>query len=180
MEREILFRGKRTGDNKWVEGNLEYHPVTKMAFIITPRHIYVDVEMVDPDTVGQYTGLTDKNVKKIFKGDILAGSCSGKSTEYFEVWWSEASCGFVAGRGERMRPNMNQATVGQYEIVGNIYDNPELLQCGGDRDMTRAEVIASLEDQALDKESLAGEEPDGIFARDAKALRQAAEMLRRR
>ena len=46
--------------------------------------------------------------------------------------------------------------------------------------MTRAEVIASLEDQARDKDSLAGEEPDGIFARDAEALRQAAGMLRER
>ena len=50
----------------------------------------------------------------------------------------------------------------------------------GERDMTRAEVIASLEDQARDKDSLAGEEPDGIFTRDAKALRQAAGMLRER
>ena len=50
----------------------------------------------------------------------------------------------------------------------------------GERDMTRAEVIASLEDQARDKDSLAGEEPDGIFARDAEALRQAAGMLRER
>lgn len=50
----------------------------------------------------------------------------------------------------------------------------------GERDMTRAEVIASLEDQARDKDSLAVEEPDGIFARDAKALRQAAGMLRER
>ena len=63
----------------------------------------------------------------IFEGDILAGSCGGKSTEYFEVWWSEASCGFVAGRGERMRPNMNQATVGRYEIAGNIHDGQEIL-----------------------------------------------------
>ena len=47
----------------------------------------------------------------------------------------------------------------------------------GERDMTRAEVIASLEDQARDRDSLAREEPDGIFARDAKALRQAAGML---
>lgn len=52
---------------------------------------------------------------------------SGKSTEYFEVWWSEASCGFVAGCGERMRPNMNQATVGRYEIAGNIHDGQEIL-----------------------------------------------------
>lgn len=50
----------------------------------------------------------------------------------------------------------------------------------GERDMTKAEVIASLEDQARDRESLAGEEPDGIFSRDAEALRQAAGMLRGR
>ncbi len=50
----------------------------------------------------------------------------------------------------------------------------------GERDMTRAEVIASLEDQARDKESLAVDEPDGIFARDAEALLLAAGMLRGR
>ena len=61
-----------------------------------------------------------------------AESCSRKSLEYFEVWWSEASCGFVAGRGGRMRPNMNQATVGRYEIAGNIYDNPEILQAASE------------------------------------------------
>ena len=132
MERELLFRGKKKVSGKWVVGSLvKMGPVGYVCYFILPDYAsaFYDIE-VDPDTIGQYTGLTDKNGVKIFEGDILAGSCGGKPLEYFEVWWSEASCGFVAGRGERMRPNMNQATVGRYEIAGNIYDNPELLQCG--------------------------------------------------
>ena len=129
MNREILFRGKRTDNGEWVYGSLvKMGPAGYTHYFILPDYAsaFYDIE-VDPNSIGQYTGMDDKNGVKIFEGDILAGSCGGKSTEYFEVWWSEASCGFVAGRGERMRPNMNQATVGRYEIAGNIHDGQEIL-----------------------------------------------------
>ena len=86
---------------------------------------------VDPGTVGRYTGLTDKNGKKIFEGDIIKGIGVGAKTDCFVIRWSDAICGFTAGEGKRVWPNLNQATVNGYEVIGNIHDNPELLEVQG-------------------------------------------------
>lgn len=83
---------------------------------------------VDPATVGQCTGLTDKNGVKIFEGDIIRGEGSKAKTDNFVVRWSEPCCGFSAGEGKRTWPNLNQATINGYEVIGNINDNPELLE----------------------------------------------------
>lgn len=127
--REIEFRGKRMSDcaksaRKWVEGNLEYNHVTKMAFIRTPRHIYVSVEMVDPATVGQYTGLTDKNGVKIFEGDILSFEFEQIGEQKAIVEYSAKAHSFL------MRPinDFQFAMMDEGEVVGNIHDNPELLR----------------------------------------------------
>ena len=127
--REILFRGKRPGDHKWVEGNLEYHPITKLAFIRMPRHIYISVEMVDPVTVGQYTNQIDKNGVKIFEGDI----CRHRVVVDGEVpeddvgnvclrhgsWTIMDKFGYIA---------VGQCSPNDLEVIGNIHDNPELLR----------------------------------------------------
>lgn len=129
--REILFRGKQLYDGVWVYGSLlafpdgETYIAQKTEFDFELRKI-----QVDPATVGQYTGVTDRNGKKIFEGDII--SENGQRNAFFEVWWSEGNCGFVAGCGVHIRPHMNQATIAAYEIVGNVYDNPDLI--GGDAD----------------------------------------------
>ena len=60
--------------------------------------------------------------------DLLAKAGKDRRVaQVFEIWWSEGCCGFIAGRGVHTRPNLNPATVAAYLVVGNIYDNPELL-----------------------------------------------------
>ena len=112
--REILFRGKRKkGDKRWVEGDL-LHGYS--GFGITNRYYAGSSFEVVPETVGQYTGLTDKNGKKIFEGDIVKIS----NDEIFEVKYEDG--GFTAGLF------LGDWDYGHVEVIGNIYDNPELLE----------------------------------------------------
>lgn len=84
---------------------------------------WMNVKTVNPETVTQYTGLTDKNGRKIFEGDIIHGNLGN-----FVVRWSDNISGFVAEEKERAHPCMNRGTMKCYEVIGNIYDNPELLE----------------------------------------------------
>ena len=89
-----------------------------------------DLLGVDPETVCQYTGLIDKNGRKVFEGDIIRFE---KKT-YTVVWLDEiASFDSKPLKGERCRPSMNKGTMKVSEVIGNIFDNPELLK-GGDTD----------------------------------------------
>lgn len=115
--REILFRGKRVDNGEWETGSLVYARMgtseeqagiaDKMTAYHTP---------VIPETVGQYTGLTDKNGKKIFEGDIVKIS----NDEIFEVKYEDG--GFTAGLF------LGDWDYGHVEVIGNIYDNPELME----------------------------------------------------
>lgn len=137
--REVLFRAKGKDDGKWVYGWYCRYPFGKWPLkdAIIPSeeaengyHHFVEV---DPSTVGQYTGLTDKNGKRIFEGDIIRTKKYGKSIgrsnvngfDIFSVIYSPA-----VFRIERESPprGFNLAGNGaDYEIIGNIHDNPELL-----------------------------------------------------
>ena len=124
--REILFRGKQPVSGEWVYGSLitETNPFDK-DMVMT--HIYDDScneILVISETVGQYTGLYDKNGIKVFEGDIISGK-SGR----FKVIWCDIICSFIAAEMDEIHglPSMNKGTLKYYEIIGNIYDNPELL-----------------------------------------------------
>lgn len=141
--REIIFRGKRKDNGNWVYGFLADY-IAGIKASINPEYMGVVDETnfycVDPYTVGQYTGLTDKNGKRIFEGDIIRTKKYGKSIgrsnvngfDIFSVIYSPA-----VFRIERESPPRVFNFVGNgadYEIIGNINDNPELLVEVSDND----------------------------------------------
>ena len=122
-KREILFRGK-TKDGEWVYWN----ELGVINFDLTDTEISLYVHLLNDElmfeTVGQYTGLTDKNGKKIFEGDIVAYNelyIDGK--EYQEIGYFECDERYLS-----FRIHGTQMTPFYCEIIGNIHDNPELLK----------------------------------------------------
>lgn len=120
--REILFRGKRSDNGIWIYGSL-FRSVNE--YFILPLPIIPPRIEVNPETVGQFIGLTDKNGKQIFEGDILSEQGS-----LFLVVWDKKWARFKLQHIDRaiQYPEWNRGE--QMEVVGNINDNPELL--GGD------------------------------------------------
>ena len=132
-EREILFRGKRTYNGKWVEGSLV---VTSQcnAYIISTVEDKRDATVlvnqcslnVDPETVGQYTGLTDKNGKRIFEGDIIVVEGEKWCVGYDDM---RARFALFHTSWELMRNIPNYC---EREVIGNIHDNSKILKGGGE------------------------------------------------
>ena len=129
--REILFRGKHMSGGVWCEGNLAVRK--DGVCIITPDDTPCGVYgQVDPDTVGQFTGLTDKNGTKIFEGDIVRAVLP-KSNAIPEFVWPDMVVGFSEGafcamRGRYCTPLYSFAPAVELEVIGNVYDNPELME----------------------------------------------------
>ena len=169
--REIIFRGKRIiepvnierhAPNGWVYGGLlecddeeAYilpYDVSGEMYINKPYRFRANdfdcsvmLARVDPQSIGQFTGLTDKNGRKIFEGDILRGFTypfrdgEGKHNYYAEVVWFNNSPAF--GLITHKNPTSNVVGIAdgnceyledwdntQWEVIGNIYDNPEILE----------------------------------------------------
>lgn len=143
--REILFRGKREYTGEWVEGYL--YITQRGQYEISRYSKSYDCErytsVVIPSTVGQYTGLTDKNGKKIFEGDILAGDdypfTSDSERNYFaEVVWFDNCPVFGTVTHRNPKSNVRGISDGnadfiedfesiKWEVIGNIHDNKEIL-----------------------------------------------------
>ena len=155
---EILFRGK-TSDGEWVEGDVlqtRYHS-GHIEYQIMPQTPVSSAYPVLPETVGQFTGLTDKNGVRIFEGDIVryntyddfdcqsvvkfgeynqdgsAGEYSASKCIGFYVDVDNFTCPDWCEYGSNCFSNylkqQNILEVAQYcEIIGNIHDNPELLE----------------------------------------------------
>lgn len=142
--REILFRGKRCDNGEWVEGTpfQEYNNFWgEWLWIIQTKHPLTNVPYlhleIDRKTISQFTGLADKNGKRVFEGDIVRGrhwtSYYNKNPEDFHSWrvdWSEKSglITFVDSPTTKARLSIHDfADFGEVEVIGNIHDNPELL-----------------------------------------------------
>ena len=145
--REVIVRGKRTDCGEWVEGDLLHYESGEMAICKGfSKYGYEATEIIGrykvlPETVGQYTGLTDKNGVRIFEGDIVKGIAYSVERIGAIVWIDE-----IASFGVRYFKSQNPTTwenssilrcasMGKTdefaaEIIGNIHDNPELLEGG--------------------------------------------------
>ena len=153
--REILFRGKRLGIGEWVYGyyfkaKLYRNDVELCDFIAVPHPETEgqpnDNFLVDEETVVQFTGLTDKNGKKIFEGDLLNGfeypfyrSESNEHNYFAEVVWFDENCAFGLVTHKHLTSKVRGISAGnadyiedfnseEWEVIGNIHDNPELLK----------------------------------------------------
>lgn len=122
--REIKFRGKRTDTGEWVYGDiLQWTDGTVDIAPIDRDNIQ---HTVNPDTVGQYTGLKDRNGKEIYESDLL------KSGDIIlEVWWSDDEACYMldmVNPFKEMSTCMSACHIAGMEVIGNIHDNPELLE----------------------------------------------------
>lgn len=145
--REILFRGKSIMRGDWVYGYLNQHrgnirydcdcePIADGCYYINDWQAKIDTGMygqdykVDPNTIGQFTGLTDRNGTKIFEGDIIGldhpyngktihavvqDGCGWNLSNFYASCFDCPGCAFSEGTK-------------YMTVVGNIYDNPELLE----------------------------------------------------
>ena len=131
MNERFLFRGKRKDNGKWVEGNLLYTRTTTFGVVTEICTLEMSYQVI-PETVGQCTGLKDKNGKPIFEGDIIKtkkygrdiGHSNVNNFDIFKVIYEPA-----VFRLENVRRGFNLVGNGNdFEIIGNIHDNPELLE----------------------------------------------------
>ena len=133
MKREILFRGQLLHSKEWIEGNLiiarngKSYIIPFDVFEPDGHHLIIDSDSafwVIPETVGQFTGLTDKNGINIFEGDLVKMNGTGlinkiepirRKTDYFAPEYSSQPISVLI--------NIKI----DFEVIGNIHDNPELL-----------------------------------------------------
>lgn len=153
MSREILFRGKRKDNNEWIWGYL-YRLSERLNPFIMFVNSNAESHEVIPETVGQFTGLTDKNGKKIFEGDIVRycdEDCyyyPEDCTEFFGKVVQECGAFGVGTQNElplelenwcsnnnfvslwEIYWNLNccDGELPMIEVIGNVYDNKELLE----------------------------------------------------
>ena len=135
--REVIFRGKRTDNGEWIEGNLKQafrgNQLSSCGIMKTPTAY---CWRVDPETVGQFTGLTDKNGKRIFEGDILKSTIKiiDCDDEGFSISpYDREDIGIVEWRKPGFMIAHKSGTWArnfygcENYVIGNIHDNPELL-----------------------------------------------------
>ncbi len=131
--REILFRGKRKDNGEWIEGYYvclgNYHYILTGKLDVAKGYPDFVHYNVIPETIGQYTGLQDKNGTKIFEGDIaiIHSPNIGDDEGYFIIVWDDDSTRFVL-RGETLECDFEDFYSTEIEVIGNIHDNPELLE----------------------------------------------------
>lgn len=144
MKEQYLFRGKRKDNGEWVEGDLMQWGDEIMRICVDTGNDEKTATTVIPETVGRCTGLKDKNGKLIFEGDILKGLSypflsDGEYNYYAIVVWFENSPAFgtctvknpqakVRGISDGDTNYMDDWNSNDWEVIGNIHDNKDLLE----------------------------------------------------
>ena len=139
MTIEILFKGKRKDTGEWTEGY--FFKIWDRTFLLwgmTNDHPNM-IEVI-PETVGQFTGLTDKNGNKIFKGDIISATALDTGEEqravvcfgnFIDENNDDGYIGFFI-EFDGIKTTITQLSMeeckNRIEVIGNIYDNKELLE----------------------------------------------------
>lgn len=137
--REILFKAKRTDNGEWAEGyyckrktgyydNIGFHEEYKDCIIVLFSSGGITWVDIDPETLCLYTGLTDKNGKKIWEGNILSAHLDDDYPEdvtYVEITWDSFSWCTRESAEDDLLTEYDCRT---FEVCGNIFDNPELLK----------------------------------------------------
>lgn len=130
MDREILFRGKHKEYNEWVEGDFIHEPFGECIQFI--RNECRSKIKINPETVCQYTGLTDKNGRKIFEGDIVRYMDEVIEKEKTDkIEYNETHAAFCRLHKSEMGFQylfIDESFANKCEVIGNIFDNPDLLE----------------------------------------------------
>lgn len=145
MDYEILFRGKRLDNGEWIEGfyvhlrdgkGNESHRIYTGYAETDCGDFYPDWFEVDPTTVSRHTGLADKNSVKLFEGDILESHYDDGCPEDVTIEiivWSENGWGLEIPGGD-VAPVLDDGEFPHSEVIGNVHDNPQLLEVRDEAD----------------------------------------------
>lgn len=154
MKREIKFRGKSVNSNEWVYGDLIHigdgciiYQGSQSDYEITNRADVAiellddEISIVNPDTVGQFTGLRDKNGMKIYEGDVVIMNYTAEIDDDYDSYIEEGKyvgvVAITANKGACLNPcvknglyNTKYKPLSAYrsEVIGNIYDTPDLIK----------------------------------------------------